>query len=407
MMSIISAVTIDQKKLPLITKSDLLRLEGLGDNCEFGFVLRRLGFEDGMLFRWASIRPESLLATLRGNFAELYEFNNLVPQNSKMVRDLHYGTSWHTQMYSSLRAGTLTFDFDEERRRRIHAKEASKLAYLLQKLGAKFEHPNPVFVIKANNNISPDLLEAIHYQIYRRVTSSRFLLLEVQENIQRAGTCELLNRNWMRGFVTRFAPYDKADEGDDATWLKILSEALAHNANEPLKIASPPTVSKPEIISLQFSYGLAPDVFAPMLGDLRGGVPLLVNDNGWCRKIDENVYRLHATASDTAATRLEWTGVYLPPGYRLRVNAACAIEESLPVRATLKVFCHDGISLQTSFIFDGTREQVLSLAGPTHLANPLTISLSVEPVLPLKTKELAVIDISSILAAPLDEAVAQ
>jgi hypothetical protein len=92
-----AAITMRPTAGQTIAKSDLLRLEGLGDNCELGFVLRRLGFEDGMLFRWASIRPESLLATLRGDCADLYEFGNLVPQNAKMVRDLHYGTSWHTR----------------------------------------------------------------------------------------------------------------------------------------------------------------------------------------------------------------------------------------------------------------------------------------------------------------------
>ncbi|MDR3531687.1 MAG: hypothetical protein P4L90_14195, partial [Rhodopila sp.] len=222
-MSMGAAMVLEPNRTQTIAKSDLARLEGFGDNCEFGFVLRRLGFEDGMLFRWASIRPESLLATLRGDFAQIYEFDNLVPQNSKMVRDLHYGTAWHTQMYSSLRAGTLTFDASEERRHAIHAKEASKLAYLIEKLRTKFNHPNPVFVIKANSGIPEDVLEAIHYQIYRRATSPRFLLLEVQANAKRAGSVELLDRNRMRGYVTQFAPYDRSDEGDDANWIAVLA----------------------------------------------------------------------------------------------------------------------------------------------------------------------------------------
>jgi hypothetical protein len=95
-MSVGSALVLERSQEQPFAKSDLLRLEGLGDNCELGFVLRRMGFEGGMLFRWASIRPESLLATLRGDFAGMYDFDNLVPQNPKMVRDLHYGTSWHT-----------------------------------------------------------------------------------------------------------------------------------------------------------------------------------------------------------------------------------------------------------------------------------------------------------------------
>src|SRR4051812_28696253 len=96
--------------VPSIPIGDLRRLEGLGDNCELGFVLRRLGFEDGMLFRWASVKPECLLATLRGDFQSLYEFENLVPQNPRMVWDLQYGASWHSRMHSSVDEGVLTFD---------------------------------------------------------------------------------------------------------------------------------------------------------------------------------------------------------------------------------------------------------------------------------------------------------
>jgi hypothetical protein len=139
-----------------------------------------------------------LLATLRGDFRQLYEFDNLVPENPKMVRDLRYGTSWHSQMASSRRAGTLSFDLDQEQRRPIHAREASKLTYLVEKLRRQFDHSNPVFVVKANSGITTELLEAIHYQIYRRVASPRFLLLEVKDDTARAGSIEQLDRNFMR-----------------------------------------------------------------------------------------------------------------------------------------------------------------------------------------------------------------
>ena len=225
------AIAVDSHVGNAIPRADLTRLEGFGDNCELGFVLRRLGLEDGMLFRWASVRPESVLSTLRGDFESIYDFDNLVPQNPKMVRDLHFGTCWHSQMYSSLRAGTLSFDADEENRRVIHAREASKISYLIEKLRRKFTHPNPVFIIKSNSGINQDVLEAIHYQIYRRATSSRFLLLEVQDDPRRAGTVELLDRNLMRGYVSRFAPYSSSDDADDANWLRVLALALAHNAD--------------------------------------------------------------------------------------------------------------------------------------------------------------------------------
>ncbi len=397
-----SAMAVQPAREQAISQADLLRLEGFGDNCEMGFVLRRIGFEAGMLFRWALVRPESLLATLRGDFAGLYEFDNLVPKNSEMVRDLHYGTAWHTQMYSSLRAGTRTFNADREHRRTIHAREEAKLAYMAEKLRAKFCHPNPVFVIKANSGIPEDTLEAIHYQIYRRATSPRFLFLEVQDNPDRAGTVELVDRNRMRGYVPRFAGYDHADEGDDANWISVLVKALAHNAEPPPVVVPTAQAEMLTIISFPYPDNTAPDYRSPVMRDIRGGVPSLVGGNGWCRMVDEDTYRLHATGSDNEATRLQWTGVHLPSGYGVTVRAALAIEESLPLRATLRIAGSDGTASQSQHIFDGSKEQTLAVVGPVHLANPLTVSLSAEPLLPLKMGERAVIDVASVKAAPFD-----
>jgi hypothetical protein len=116
--------------------------------------------------------------------------------------------------------------------------------------------------------------------------------------------------------------------------------------------------------------------------------------------VDEDTYRLHASGLNTEATTLQWTGVHLPPNYALTVRAACAIEESLPVRATLKIVASNGTILRNQFTFDSTAEREVSLSAPVLLSNPLTVSLSVEPAIPLKMGERAVIDITSVHAAP-------
>lgn len=394
------AMTLEPRATTRIAKSDMARLEGLGDNCEFGFVLRRLGFEGGMLFRWASIRPESLLATLRADFKNIYEFENLVPQQAKMVRDLHYGTAWHTQMYSAYRDDKLTFEADTERRRTIHAREAPKLAHLEAKLRHKFTHPNPVFVLKANIGIQEEVLEAIHYQIYRRATSSRFLLLEVQADPARAGTVEVLDRNRMRGYVRRFATYEQSEDGDDASWIAVLTQALAHNANALNAAISSPSVSTPQGVLLSFPDGSGPDLLAPVTGDIRGGMPSRSGGNAWCRMVDEDTYRLHATGLNGDATTLHWTGVHLPPNCLLTVQAMCAITESLSVRATLEIVGADGTTLRNNHVFERVEEQRFSIAVPTHFPNPLAVSLRAEPLIPLKAGERAVIDVDPIRAVP-------
>jgi hypothetical protein len=406
-MSMGGAVISELKSLPGIKQSELARLEALGDNCEFGFLLRRLGFEAGMLFRWASIRPQCLLATLRNDFADLYQFDNLVPAQVGMVRDLHYGTAWHTQMHSSRHEGTLVFNDSVQIRRGTHARESSKIAYLLEKLRCKFNHPNPVFVIKANIGIPEQMLEEIHYQIYRRVASPRFLLLEIRDDATRAGSVELLDRNRMRGYVAHLAPYDHSDDADDAGWISVLSQALAHNAEAPVVSYSALPVPAPGVVVLPFPVGSGPDLLATAPGDLRGGMPSLLGGGAWCRIVNEDNYRLHATGLNGEATVLRWTGVHLPPTSTLTVGAWCAIAESLPIRATLEIVAADGTTLRGQHVFDRIVEQNFSLSTPVHLPNPLVVSLYAEPLAPLRPGERAVIDVDPIKAVPANGAQAR
>lgn len=389
-----------------LTRQALTRLEGLGDNCELGFVLRRAGFEDGMLFRWASIRPESLLATLRGDFDRLYEFANLEPQNRKMVHDRHYGTAWHSEMHSSLRDGRLCFDAGEAERGPIHAKEASKLGYMVAKFRRKLDHPNPVFVLKANAAIPEPVLEAIHYQLYRRARSPHFLLLEVCADPARAGRVERRDRHLLRGFLPAFAAYDRADEGDDASWHSILAQALATGSDmaEPGGVVMEPGRLEP--VALAFPQARPPDLRVPIDGDLRAGMPRVIRANSWCRPMDD-VYRLHATGFGAEATALCWTGVHLPPGHAIELRAGCAIVESMPVRAVLTVASEAGERTSCETVFASMEDREVTLPIPPRLANPLTVTLAVEPVAALRLGERAVIDIQSVQATARINAAAQ
>jgi hypothetical protein len=207
----------------------------------------------------------------------------------------------------------------------------------------------------------------------------------------------------MRGYVTRFASYDHADEGDDPNWIAVLTQALAHNAEDPIVAVTTEPVESLEIVSLPFPENTAPDLRAPVIRDIRGGIPSLMGGNGWCRSVDDDTYRLHASGLNANATRLQWIGVQLPAGYSVTIRGGLAIEESLPLRAVLEIAGSDGTTTRRQRIFSTTAEQVFSVAGPAHLANPLTISLRAEPLMPLKTGERAVIDISSIKAAPSEK----
>jgi hypothetical protein len=154
------------------------------------------------------------------------------------------------------------------------------------------------------------------------------------------------------------------------------------------------------VVSLPFPVEQAPDLRVPVSGDLRGGMPERIGGNEWCRLIDDDIYRLHALGQGAAATTLRWTGVYLPPNPVLTVRARCAIEESLPVQATLSVVGANGTMLRCEHMFDSAEDQELRLSIPAPFSNPLTVSLIAESLRPLKMGERAVVDLVPIRAMP-------
>ena len=153
-------------------------------------------------------------------------------------------------------------------------------------------------------------------------------------------------------------------------------------------------------MALPFPVGTGPDLHAPFLGDLRGGMPTRIGGSEWCRLVDDDIYRLHATGMGAEATALRWTGAHLLPGSVVTIRAGYAIADSVPVRAMLQIIGAHGMRLRNQYIFDGAAEQELSLTVPLGWPNPLVVSLYVEPLLPLKTGERAVIDIAPIRVVP-------
>jgi hypothetical protein len=232
-------------------------------------------------------------------------------------------------------------------------------------------------------------------QLYRRVASARFLLLEVRDDPRRAGSVELIDRNLMRGYVSGFAPYNRADEGDDANWLKVLDQALAYYADAAPASAASVSAQKRR---LPLPFPLAGDADGPVPGDLRGGICTLIRGNEWCRVVHDGAYRLHATGPWPDTTALEWTGVHLLPGFGLRLHAVCAIADSIPVHAVLEAVGADGTTMRAEHVFAGVDEQLLQLPALPRCVNPLKLTLSVTPLSPLNGEKRAVIDISGVEA---------
>lgn len=386
------------RRIQGIPTLDLQRVESLGDNCELGFVLRRLGCEDGMLFRWASVSAESLLATLRNDFVELYEFANLSPHRDTMVLDRRYGTSWHTGMISRQANGTRSFELAETDRRVVFEAEQRKRSHLVAKLRQKFSQPKPVFVLKCNESVTPDLVEAIHYQLLLLVACPDFVLLEVRADADRAGSVEVVGRTLLRGYVAHFAPYENASDGDDGSWHAILAQALMHHRARPVGTEMVESMSADIVLPFPLAVTSPLDRVVP--GDRRAGAVELFRGNDWCRLVDDGVYRLHANAIGSEATVLRWFGVYIPLGWTIDLLASCAIPESKPVRAVLAMTDVNGNVTEQGCIFRPMSPQRIAVQQLKESTSPLMISLTVEPLERLRNDERAVIDVQAIICRP-------
>jgi Putative papain-like cysteine peptidase (DUF1796) len=207
----------------------LLRIESLGDNCEPGFVLRKLGCEAGSLFRWARVTPDQLLAVLRADFEGIYEFAGLTPLYLDMVKDKRYGIGWHTEMRSAVADdGRWRFVGDDTVRQKIYRQEIEKIRYLASKFISHTQLGGIIFVLKCNAGIATDVLYAILASLARIAAGNRFALLEIRASDDPAqiGTVTQERPDLLRGYISRFAPYEHADDIDMAAWTKILAQAF-------------------------------------------------------------------------------------------------------------------------------------------------------------------------------------
>ncbi len=68
--------------------SELDGFESIGANCEFGYLLRKVGNETLTAFRWTGIlSAEALISALDANLYGIFRFENLIPFNSDMILD--------------------------------------------------------------------------------------------------------------------------------------------------------------------------------------------------------------------------------------------------------------------------------------------------------------------------------
>lgn len=212
----------------------MARFESLGANCEFAFVLHRCGVGEGTLFRFAesfSMRP--VARAIRQDFAGIYKFENLVPFNADMVRDVGSEVSWHSQMKSRKIdpdggdvSSSFGFAAEPAERLPLWNDEARKMGHLVAKTRASLAEGNRIFVYRLSyydhldQQDVDDLFEAVNLR-----APNTLLVVEACGDAPQAGTVTTLRPRLLHGFVDRFAPGDHADDISFQSWVYVCRAA--------------------------------------------------------------------------------------------------------------------------------------------------------------------------------------
>lgn len=384
--------------MPYFSADQLARIESLGDNCELGFVLRRLGFEAGSLFRWARARADQVCALLEQGFADIYAFDALTPSRLSMVEEARYGINWHTEMRSHIVAGRLAFISDPATRRDIHHRELQKFRYLIEKFRHRLRSGGLLLVIKANEGIAQAELERLHAALAVQAAGASFTLLQVRAAApgvpEPVGVVTRQPSGILTGAVSALADYNTADDLDFDGWVTVLARALALAAPARPSYEAPERRPDDGLIMLNLPDLLGPDCVAAPVEDPRGGIGRLLHGDAWCRRV-EDCFRLHAPPPGQPASHLRWTDIRLSGPTRFATRIHSPITDGMPVRIDIALHDADGTLL-------AHRHCDVSPAAPAQLlvplpdtaTGPLQLDILAQSPAPLAPGERAVVDLS-------------
>lgn len=199
---------------------DLSRVVSLGDNCEFAFLQQAYGKDnESSLLRWSYLKPDMLINALESNFEGIFEFENLTPYASTMVKDSRYGIAFHTKM-KSLKG---EFIDSEDDRRAIHAHEFEKHKVLRARL-LKLLTEDRLFVYKTSGPILQSFCTELGREIAMR--GSGRALFVYDSGSSPVGIARRHSDNVATARIDRIAPLANANQFSNAGWISVLNSAV-------------------------------------------------------------------------------------------------------------------------------------------------------------------------------------
>jgi hypothetical protein len=214
----------------------------LGDNCEIGLQLRRVGYEQSSFFRFTASHFNSTYQIIENDFQDIFLKENLVPRvcrngETVMVRDTKYNIGIHARMPYIDREDGKTIFVENDAFNAAYDREYSKIRYLIEKWNSLVNSDRKVlYLIKSQNNTSRANAEKLLELFSRKYPDLDFNLVYLQLEKDREpdwGIPRLHNR-----YLPRFAPFSSAKNGDAESWDRLFLEfpLLDENREKSFKI---------------------------------------------------------------------------------------------------------------------------------------------------------------------------
>jgi hypothetical protein len=197
------------------------RFEGIGHNCEFGFVQRHFGADPTSLLRWISIPYDLLIKALQNRFSGVGDptyttFEPFWSDGEYATRDTRYDMAAHTHER----------DVPKHRREALFAQHCKRLVWLRRAFIESLEDSVKIFV---RVDYEPLTAAQAHGLFGELNKYGRNRLLIVRADRERAGAAEILRPDLCIGYISSFSRGEAVpDYVQHDSWLEMLRNALTH-----------------------------------------------------------------------------------------------------------------------------------------------------------------------------------
>lgn len=197
----------------------LLEFESLGDNCEFGVVQGKLGLHPLGLLRFAGMNLPNVVRALEAKFEGIGTPETLrVHPSGDVGTEFMMEETWlQTRYHTFHNLGDIEPDA-------LREKEANRLRFLRRKMLEDLAVGEKIWIWREYFETDPARLLPL-LNVLRSFGPNKLLMVVAADDAHPAGTVEFLDRDFLRGYVERLAPYADATDSLPYSWLEMCRNA--------------------------------------------------------------------------------------------------------------------------------------------------------------------------------------